>query len=150
MASEKRPALQVINLHSSDIFQCKVTVTVIWSKRETPIGSNYNYSFEKKNYWVMMFIIYAERPLQYRSFPHSCDLFNLYPSSIDLDKSLEPDSFSPWIAYTKAHLRFSLIPQKKKEKKKYNSEYKKQLRSSRLKKQMHVILFSLFCMVWLF
>lgn len=44
----------------------------------------------------MMFIIYAERPLQYRSFPHSCDLFNLYPSSTYLDKSFEPDSFSPW------------------------------------------------------
>lgn len=80
----------------------------------------------------MMFIIYAERPLQYRSFPHSCDLFNLYPSSIDLDKSLEPDSFSPWKAYTKAHLRFFLIPKQKK--KKYKSEYKKQLSSSRLKK----------------
>lgn len=66
----------------------------------------------------MMFIIYAERPLQYRSFPHSCDLFNLYPSSIDLDKSLEPASFSPWKAYTKPHLRFSLTPQKEKKKKK--------------------------------
>lgn len=132
MASEKRPALQVINLHSSDIFQCKVTVTVIWSKRETPIGSNYNYSFEKKNYWVMMFIIYAEKPLQYRSFPHSCDLFNLYPSSIDLDKSWEPDSFSPWKAYTNAHLRFFLTPQKNR--KKYKSEYKNLFRSSRLKK----------------
>lgn len=28
-ASEEGPALQVINLHRSDIFQCKVTVTVI-------------------------------------------------------------------------------------------------------------------------
>lgn len=62
----------------------------------------------------MVFIIYAERPLQYRSFPHSCDLFNLYPSSTDLDKSLAPDSFSPWKAHTKAHLRFCLTPQKKK------------------------------------
>lgn len=62
----------------------------------------------------MLFIIYAERPLQYRSFPHSCDLFNLYPSSTDLDKSLEPDSFSPWKAHTKAHLRFCLTPQKEK------------------------------------
>lgn len=64
----------------------------------------------------MMFIIYAERPLQYRSFPHSCDLFNLYPSSTDLDKSLEPDSFSPWKAHTKAHLCSCLTPQKKKKK----------------------------------
>lgn len=46
-ASEERPALQVINLHSSDIFQCKVTVTVISPKKQTPIGSNYNYSFKK-------------------------------------------------------------------------------------------------------
>lgn len=64
----------------------------------------------------MMFIIYAERPLQYRSFPHSCDLFNLYPSSTDLDKSLEPDSFSPWKAHTKAHLCSCLTPQKEKKK----------------------------------
>lgn len=61
-----------------------------------------------------MFIIYAERPLQYRSFPHSCDLFNLYPSSTDLDKSLDPASFSPWKAHTKAHLQFCLTPQKEK------------------------------------
>lgn len=52
----------------------------------------------------MMFIIYAERPLQYRSSPYSCDLFNLYPRSIDPDKSLESDSFSPWRAYTNIHL----------------------------------------------
>lgn len=64
----------------------------------------------------MMFIIYAERPLQYRSFPHSCDLSNLYPSSTDLDKSLEPDSFSPWKAHTKAHLHSCLTPQKEKKK----------------------------------
>lgn len=64
----------------------------------------------------MIFIIYAERPLQYRSFPHSCDLFNLYPSSTDLDKSLELDSFSPWKAYTKAHLRFFPTPQKEEKK----------------------------------
>lgn len=97
----------------------------------------------------MMFIIYAERPLQYRSFPHSCDLFNLYPSSTDLDKSLEPDSFSPWKAHTKAHLRSCLTPQK--EKKKYKSEYKNRLRSSRSKK-MHILvlwsnIFLLFCIV---
>lgn len=61
-----------------------------------------------------MFIIYAERPLQYRSFPHSCDLSHLYPSSIDLDKSFEPDSFSPWKARTQAHLRFLLTPHRKK------------------------------------
>lgn len=41
----------------------------------------------------MVFIIYAERPLWYRSSPHSCDLFNLHPSSTDSDKSLEPNSF---------------------------------------------------------
>lgn len=67
----------------------------------------------------MMFIIYAERPLQYRSSPHSCDLFNLYPSSIDPDKSLEPDSFSPWRAYTNAHLSFFHLYLKRKRKVKF-------------------------------
>lgn len=89
-----------------------------------------------------MFIIYAERPLQYRSFPHSCDLFNLYPSSIDLDKSLEPASFSLWKAYTKTHLRFSLTPQKKlKKKKRGQFLVQNQLGRSRLEKQMHAFYF---------
>lgn len=91
-----------------------------------------------------MFIIYAERPLQYRSFPHSCDLFNLYPSSTDLDKSLELDSFSPWKAYTTAHLCFSLHLKRKKE---YQSEYKNQLSSSRLKKINACLWFGVF-LVW--
>lgn len=90
----------------------------------------------------MMFIIYAERPLQYRSFPYSCDLFNLYPSSTDLDKSLEPASFSPWKAYTKTHLCFSLTPQKKfKKKERVQFLVQNQLGRSRLEKQMHVFSF---------
>lgn len=54
----------------------------------------------------MMFIIYAERPLQYRSSPYSYDLFNLYLSSTEPDKSLELNSFSPWRSYTNVHLNF--------------------------------------------
>lgn len=35
----------------------------------------------------MIFIIYAERPFQYRSSPHSCDLFNLHQGKMVGDES---------------------------------------------------------------
>lgn len=98
----------------------------------------------------MLFIIYAERPLQYRSFPHSCDLFNLYPSSTDLDKSLEPDSFSPWKAHTKAHLRFCLTPQKEK---KVQVQVQKPVKKFKVEKinaclGFVVCFFFFFCSLW--
>lgn len=43
----------------------------------------------------MIFIIYAERPFQYRSSPHSCDLFNLHQGKIVGDESGASKAHSP-------------------------------------------------------